>query len=72
MISGSAPVRAKKARYYEDHELAGRILPPPGSSPPKALSSRPVQTRAPDGWDGVIATPRAATDGRSRQRGDPA
>jgi type IV secretion system protein VirD4 len=29
MISGSPPIRAKKVRYYEDRELAARILPPP-------------------------------------------
>jgi type IV secretion system protein VirD4 len=63
MISGSAPVRAKKVRYYEDPELAARILPPPRSSPPKAV----VQTASanpapPGGWDGAIAAPRATPD----------
>ena len=29
MVSGCPPIRAKKARYYEDSELAARILPPP-------------------------------------------
>ncbi len=29
MVSGYPPIRAKKARYYEDPELAARILPPP-------------------------------------------
>jgi type IV secretion system protein VirD4 len=29
LISGSHPVRAKKARYYEDRQLQVRILPPP-------------------------------------------
>jgi type IV secretion system protein VirD4 len=29
MVSGCPPIRAKKARYYEDPELAARILPPP-------------------------------------------
>ena len=29
MIAGTAPIRAKKARYFEDRRLQGRILPPP-------------------------------------------
>jgi type IV secretion system protein VirD4 len=28
-VSGVAPIRAKKARYYVDRELAARIAPPP-------------------------------------------
>ena len=29
LVSGCQPIRAKKARYYEDPELKARILPPP-------------------------------------------
>jgi type IV secretion system protein VirD4 len=29
LVSGLPPIRAKKARYYEDRRLQGRILPPP-------------------------------------------
>ena len=29
MIAGTAPIRAKKARYFEDRRLQERILPPP-------------------------------------------
>jgi type IV secretion system protein VirD4 len=29
MVSGCPPIRAKKARYYEDRQLRARILPPP-------------------------------------------
>jgi len=29
MVAGTPPIRAKKARYYEDKRLAERILPPP-------------------------------------------
>ncbi len=45
MLSGVHPVRAKKARYYEDRQLKARILPPPqrvgapGLSPATASSS---------------------------------
>jgi type IV secretion system protein VirD4 len=31
MIAGTAPIRAKKARYFEDRRLAERILSPPKS-----------------------------------------
>ena len=31
MVAGSPPIRAKKARYYEDRRLAERVLPPPKS-----------------------------------------
>ena len=29
MVAGVPPIRAKKARYFEDPRLAERILPPP-------------------------------------------
>src|SRR5450755_4396734 len=29
LMSGCPPIRAKKARYYEDRQLQARILPPP-------------------------------------------
>ena len=29
MAAGLAPIRAKKARYYGDRRLAGRVIPPP-------------------------------------------
>lgn len=32
LISGCHPIRAKKARYYEDRQLQSRILPPPTPS----------------------------------------
>ena len=62
MISGSAPVRAKKVRYYEDPELAGRILPPPKPSPSNSSpQSRAQATTAPGAWSGaVVAAPPAA------------
>jgi type IV secretion system protein VirD4 len=63
MISGSAPVRAKKVRYYEDPELAGRILSPPAPPHPKAVVQPPgPPTKRPDTWDGAIVAPRAAAD----------
>lgn len=32
LISGCPPIRAQKARYYEDRQLRQRVLPPPASS----------------------------------------
>lgn len=61
MVSGSAPIRAKKVRYYENPELAGRILSPPKLSPshssplPKAS---PVPS--PESWSGAVAAPPAS------------
>ncbi len=63
MISGSAPVRAKKVRYYEDPELAGRILPPPrfsgANTPP--TPTEPTNIRR-DAWAGAIAAPPPSAD----------
>jgi len=42
MVSGTPPIRAKKARYYEDARLQKRILPPP-------TLTQPEKTRA-DDW----------------------
>jgi type IV secretion system protein VirD4 len=41
MLSGAQPIRAKKARYYEDARFQERVLPPP------AVTSHPPQ---PDDW----------------------
>jgi type IV secretion system protein VirD4 len=57
MVSGCPPIRAKKARYYEDRQLQARILPPP--VPP----SRAKRSRSPDAWVDAIITPITATAG---------
>ncbi|MGD9471706.1 MAG: conjugal transfer protein TraG [Novosphingobium sp.] len=44
MMSGIHPMRAKKARYYEDRRLAARVLPPP--DPAKWARTVP----RPDDW----------------------
>ena len=41
LVSGVPPIRAKKARYYEDRRLAARIMPPP-SLGAGGSSDRPV------------------------------
>jgi type IV secretion system protein VirD4 len=43
MVAGTPPIRAKKARYYEDHRFTERVLAPPDP----AKSGRSSRT---DGW----------------------
>ena len=54
LVSGLAPIRAKKARYYADRQLAGRVLPPPERKPGRSPASPPA-----DDWSGLkpIAAP---------------
>jgi type IV secretion system protein VirD4 len=79
MMSGTHPIRAKKARYFEDHRFAERVLPPP----PLALGDT---TARPDDWSSLPLPPKmtvnptaaetaAEADGRRPPRkadGDPA
>jgi len=46
MVAGISPIRAKKARYFEDSRLNERILPPPD---PAKLAFTP----RPDGWSAL-------------------
>ena len=50
MVSGVHPIRARKARYYEDGRFQERILPPPGLA-------RPKEAR-PDDWSARPLPPR--------------
>jgi type IV secretion system protein VirD4 len=62
LISGCAPIRAKKARYYEDTELKARILQPPTLSNPRPTRRDETPSLPPDGdWAGAVAPPPAAT-----------
>jgi type IV secretion system protein VirD4 len=49
LVSGVPPIRAKKARYFEDARLTERVLPPPKSGPLDRESSVPADdwTRLP-------------------------
>jgi type IV secretion system protein VirD4 len=65
LVSACHPIRAKKARYYENRELKARILPPPelsrrGVVATAADSSSP--SRAADWAGAVVAPPASATD----------
>ena len=54
LVSGIFPIRAKKARYYEDAQLQRRVLPPPA---PRTSRERSAPR---DDWSG-LATPAAVT-----------
>src|SRR5713101_2491343 len=45
LVSGCPPIRAKKARYFEDHRLAERIF-----APPKAENGKTKDTAPSDDW----------------------
>ncbi len=76
LVSGLAPVRAKKARYYADKRLATRVLPPPKKAPAG------ISARAPaDDWSGlkplaapapVTVVPAATSSARPTEVEDPA
>ncbi len=50
MVAGTAPIRAKKVRYYEDRRFTERVLPPPDP----AAAGRSSRT---DGWS-ALGTPK--------------
>jgi type IV secretion system protein VirD4 len=50
MVSGQPPIRAKKARYYEDDRFRERLLPPPVPANPKDAQ--------PDDWSAQTLPPR--------------
>jgi type IV secretion system protein VirD4 len=50
MVAGTPPIRAKKARYYEDARFKERILPPPTLTAPKQVR--------PDDWTSLPLPPR--------------
>jgi type IV secretion system protein VirD4 len=65
LVSGCHPIRAKKARYYEDHQLQARILPPPTPAAGMTVdcnADKPIPA-AKDDWQGsVIAPPATDTE----------
>ncbi len=65
LVSGCHPIRAKKARYYEDPQLRTRILPPPKPSRSAESAGRSPTTRPAhsDDWAGlVVAAPPVQAD----------
>jgi type IV secretion system protein VirD4 len=67
MVSGVHPIRAKKARYYEDERLQERIMAPP-------VLARPKEARL-DDWSARLLPPRppapVAGDGEDADDEDP-
>src|ERR1700691_2978494 len=57
LVSGCHPIRAKKARYFEDAELKARILPPPSLSGCEVQSGpERLQTAPESDWsDAIVA-----------------
>ncbi len=65
LVSGCHPIRAKKARYFEDPQLQARILPPPKWSYAIDVTSRPDPshaTRSDDWAESIVAPPPAQTE----------
>lgn len=51
LVSSTAPIRAKKIRYFEDRAFTGRVLPPPALSD-GGYADRPAPR--PDDWSGQV------------------
>jgi type IV secretion system protein VirD4 len=62
LVSGCHPIRANKARYYDDAEMKARILPPPTLSGCDVQSGpERLQTEPESDWsDAIVVTPTAA------------
>jgi type IV secretion system protein VirD4 len=63
LVSGCHPIRAKKARHYDDAEMKARILPPPSLPSGALLVGHEGLQTAPEGdWsDAIVVTPTAVT-----------
>jgi type IV secretion system protein VirD4 len=63
MVSGCPPIRAKKARYYEDPELAARILPAPAlTAKSPTLTTKSLQSPEGGDWSGTVITGERVSD----------
>ena len=61
MVAGTPPIRAKKARYFEDRRFQERILPPPALA--KAAAAKP------DDWSKMPLPPRLEIEGAAAKDG---
>jgi len=63
LLSGTPPIKAKKARYYADRRLQSRVLPAPQNCGP------PADARATDDWSAlppIEPDPKSSEDGGRR------
>jgi len=69
MVAGTPPIRATKARYFEDVRFQERIL-----TPPDLVAAPLAPSPSADDWSGrvVAAESRSATDAADGTEGDPA
>lgn len=68
MVAGTPPIRASKARYYEDVRLQERILTPPDPAT-VAITANPST----DDWSSrVVSAVRPETNAQGNTEGDPA
>ena len=72
LVSGVPPIRAKKARYYEDKRLTSRVLDPPALATAGAGTSGDRPLAHADDWPThPKQTPDAAAAGRSAAGSSP-
>jgi type IV secretion system protein VirD4 len=64
LVSGCHPIRARKARYFEDPQLQARILPPPVSVSPNVIDTASAPRRqGDDPWaEAIAAAAQSAED----------
>ena len=63
LLSGSAPIRAKKVRYYEDPEMKARIIPPPTPTSPRSPPPGEDVLAANEGdWAGAVIAAGPGSD----------
>ncbi len=54
LVSGMAPIRAKKLQYYKDANFRARLVPPPAL----AIGDYPDRPKGrPDDWTGLVSAP---------------
>ncbi len=74
MLSGLAPIRAKKLRYFTDANFQSRVLPAPRLQPGRYADA---PTPRADDWSGLVvpaaigASPAGLTDDETVDGGDP-
>jgi type IV secretion system protein VirD4 len=66
LVSGVPPIRAKKARYFEDPRLTERVLPPPKLGPLDREGSAPTDdwSRLPAPTNRSVSKPVSVTGAR--------